>query len=352
MYGTLKGKMENRVRRIINGELVGPHTLEVYPTGACNLHCLYCDIPSRPKAKELSPIKFYRLVKDACENGVKEVRILGDGEPFARRSLTLSLMELAKKYGARGTVITNGTILREEDLRRIVEMEWDDLAISLDSHDEITQDEICGREGAFVRIVNTINTLNKIKKETGKDKPRLVLNTVISRLNFRHLLKLVEFSAKNKIAAIFFDSLVVYRDWMRRLALDETEKERFLEIAKETKEILKKHNIETNISSFMSKDSVSRSQEDKKEVENDCFSAHHTMIITPTGGVKPCCNFPGEVDSVRKKRLMAVWHGQAFKELRDSKKFPCNSFCSSPFQERNKEIKAKLNKNPGGVPNK
>ncbi len=46
--------------------------------------------------------------------GVKEWHICGGGEPLFEKEKALDLMELMKKDGARGELITNGTRMDKE----------------------------------------------------------------------------------------------------------------------------------------------------------------------------------------------------------------------------------------------
>jgi MoaA/NifB/PqqE/SkfB family radical SAM enzyme len=332
-----------RVKEMLAKQDKGPSHLEIYPTRACNLHCLYCDVPSRPRVREMTPEKLKSIVKEGCEHGAHNIRLVGDGEPFIRKDVTLSLMEFAKQYPIYGTAITNGTLLNNEDLTRLVRMGWDELIFSLDTHDEETQDELRGATGAFRRVVAALRNIKAIKEAHGKKNPAILLSTVISRLNFRQLKGLAELAHELGIDQICFDSLVVYREWMKSLALDDEDKAEFMPIGHWVQENLKLGNIKSNIHFFLDSEALSRTTlQSAKRVDTPCLRPWYSMVVTPDGGVKPCCAYPDEIDSVRERSLMEVWRGRAFKGLRKSvlsgEGLPCYSFCSAHMQERNRQL--------------
>ena len=72
------------------GGLVGPVTLEVYPTMACNLDCGFCDTTDRhrPAVPEMPLERWQGVIDEAAALGVKRLFVLGGGEPMARKALT------------------------------------------------------------------------------------------------------------------------------------------------------------------------------------------------------------------------------------------------------------------------
>src|SRR5260221_9264422 len=85
----------------------------------CNLTCRHCFISCSPHNHnfgflDLETVR--RALDDSVRFGVKEYYFTG-GEPFLNRDM-VAILELTLKYGP-ATVLTNGTVLKEEWLARL-----------------------------------------------------------------------------------------------------------------------------------------------------------------------------------------------------------------------------------------
>jgi len=81
--------------------------------------------------KELTDKEISRLIDEICEMDIKVFGVLG-GEPFLRKKVLLDSMEKIKKNGINGSIVTNGSLLEEKDVERIVKMRWDLIRFSID----------------------------------------------------------------------------------------------------------------------------------------------------------------------------------------------------------------------------
>jgi molybdenum cofactor biosynthesis enzyme MoaA len=126
----------------------------------CNLTCHHCFISCSPKNDA-----FRFLVLEAVQQrleesvplGVKEYYFTG-GEPFLNPEMT-AILELALKYGP-ATVLTNGTVLKDEWLARLRAAEERSIyslefRVSLDGFSSETNDPIRG-EGTFARAMKGV----------------------------------------------------------------------------------------------------------------------------------------------------------------------------------------------------
>src|SRR5688572_28829369 len=85
----------------------------------CNLTCRHCFISCSPHNQnfgflDLATVR--RYLDESVALGVKEYYFTG-GEPFLNRDMT-AILELTLKYGP-ATVLTNGTVFRDEWLARL-----------------------------------------------------------------------------------------------------------------------------------------------------------------------------------------------------------------------------------------
>jgi len=129
----------------------------------CNLTCHHCFISCSPKNDSfghLSLEEVKRRLEESVSLGVKEYYFTG-GEPFLNREMVSILVETLR-YGP-ATVLTNGTVLKDEWLVELREAEQASLyslefRVSIDGFSPETNDPIRG-EGTFRRALEGIKNL-------------------------------------------------------------------------------------------------------------------------------------------------------------------------------------------------
>jgi molybdenum cofactor biosynthesis enzyme MoaA len=115
----------------------------------CNLTCNHCFISCSPHNDAfgfLSLDTVRRVLDESVALGVKEYYFTG-GEPFLHRDMT-AILELTLRYGP-ATVLTNGTVFKDEWLRRLVRAEAEspyslEFRVSIDGYTAETNDPIRG----------------------------------------------------------------------------------------------------------------------------------------------------------------------------------------------------------------
>ncbi|MCE9525819.1 MAG: radical SAM protein [Planctomycetales bacterium] len=126
----------------------------------CNLTCHHCFISCSPKNNAfgfLSLKEVERRLEESVPLGVKEYYFTG-GEPFLNPAMT-GILELTLRYGP-ATVLTNGTVLKDEWLERLREAERRSIyslefRLSIDGFSPETNDPIRG-EGTFARAMKGV----------------------------------------------------------------------------------------------------------------------------------------------------------------------------------------------------
>lgn len=132
----------------------------------CNLRCLHCysDSEARRYEGELTFEEGKALLDDLAAFGVPAV-LLSGGEPLARRDV-LDLAAYGRSLGLRFTLSTNGTLIDAPRARRIRELGFSYVGISIDGIGA-TNDWFRGVRGAFERAVRGIRNCKAVGQKVG-----------------------------------------------------------------------------------------------------------------------------------------------------------------------------------------
>lgn len=159
-------------------------------THRCNLRCRMCGVwKTGDKSTELSTEQIDRLAEVLANLGTQVISI-GGGEPLIREDLP----KVVKSFIDRGIsvrVLTNGVVVSRGRLQQVIDAGVSDFSVSLDTLDREVQDDIINQEGAFDRVMETIDFLSPIIREK---KGLGLINTVVSSANLDKLDRLVDFA--------------------------------------------------------------------------------------------------------------------------------------------------------------
>ncbi len=305
----------------------GPYTLELYPTLRCNLDCAFCDTTYRRTRQrdELSLERYRRLVDEAADLEVRRCYILGGGEPLVAGDIVWTLMQGLKAHGVHGILGTNGTLFTSRLLEGMVDIGWDEIHFSLDGATADIHDRLRGRAGVFDRVHRTVARLRDLRRRAGTTTPRLVIHTVITRLNYHQLSDIVRLAADLGCFRVNFDALIAYRPEQVALSLGAEDRVRLPHIAREALAVAERYGVETTLDQFLEDRTLDRGFMRFPAVRRHdvlhaaCLNPWHHLVVQHNGKVGPCCVIPPEdhADDVRTRSLEEVWvRGRTFTELR------------------------------------
>jgi Fe-coproporphyrin III synthase len=168
-------------------------------TRTCNLKCVHCYSDSEAKSYEgeLNTYEAKKVIDDLAEYKIPALLFSG-GEPLVRKDL-FELVEYAKSKGLRTVLSSNGTLINEETARKIKQVGFSYVGISIDGIQE-KHDFFRGVKGAFEKAINGIRFLKQYNQKVGlrltltkyniEDLPAifdLILSEGINRVCFYHL---------------------------------------------------------------------------------------------------------------------------------------------------------------------
>lgn len=141
-------------------QLSAPVDVQIELTQVCNWRCRHCYNYWRPAgattkpSQHLSRNELLRIVKELVVNQVPSITITG-GEPFSQREDVFALLKMTSEAGIRASINTNLSLVREEDVDRLVNGHNDvSLLFSLLSADATEHECLAGVvAGTHARVI-------------------------------------------------------------------------------------------------------------------------------------------------------------------------------------------------------
>jgi len=150
-------------------------------TAACNLACVHCrrlDVSVRMSHDDLTTDEAAGLIRSLPEVG-RPILVFSGGEPLMRPDV-FELAETARDAGLPIALATNGTVLNRDVARRIVDVGFRRVAMSLDGPDPQTHDKFRGIDGAFESTLRGFADLRSLGMS-------MQINTTVARHNYDKL---------------------------------------------------------------------------------------------------------------------------------------------------------------------
>lgn len=174
------GTNEEKYNRIYRREGVKlPSYLDVELTNCCNFRCCFC--PTGTKAMQrMKGFMSDEVVRAVAENvrkhHIEGVRFIRWGEPTLHPKW-LEILEEVKKAGALIHVNTNGSLLEERHMERLLDMHLDSIKFSFQGADEGTYNEM--REGGdYGRPLGIVRRFHELRG--GREYPYIQISTTLT----------------------------------------------------------------------------------------------------------------------------------------------------------------------------
>jgi len=155
-------------------------------TNNCNLCCEHCAV-SEVSSCDMSFEKAKEIVNRLVESGVKEI-LFSTKEPFAYQYIW-ELLEYCSISGIYSKIVTNGTLLTEEKVKRLFKFKIKYISISMDGWTAEDNDAIRGN-GTFELINRAISLFCKYNSDPDYSYIPIYVQTIINEYNLRHVEKL------------------------------------------------------------------------------------------------------------------------------------------------------------------
>ncbi len=340
MHKEIKKETIKRLVKWARGEPQPPIRIDLEPTLSCNLKCKFCWQRSEERLKQcnysnpLTEKRILEIVDEAAELGVLEWQIAGGWEPMVKPKFCMELMSRIKKYNMYGCLTTNGTLFQKEDIKRLVEIGWNQILFSLEGPDTKTHDHLTGLKGSFDRIVEAMNLFKEWKQRLRVKRPVYSFHTVLTNKNYNHLENMIKWGYKLGTCGVCFEPLNVWSEEGVKLKLDEEQTREFQNSIPSALILAKRLNVPTNLESLkevnlIKKDNMAtvtkyaivkfgKKTERRPLLTVACFNPWLNLEIRISGHVVPCrlCDTHKYVSKIHKKSLKDIWYGAYFNRIR------------------------------------
>lgn len=181
-------------RRVFQERVPGLKVTYIAVTQQCNLNCPYCYAEAGLKNhQELTHDEIKGIIQDTWNLGGERIVFTG-GEPLLRWDL-FSLAAYARERGLLTELLTNGLLINPSNIQAIGDS-FDVVGVSLDGSTAAVHEQLRG-PGTFSPTMAGIRLL-------AKHSIPLILNTVVTRLNYQDLPRLAHLAYR--FAAVAFQT--------------------------------------------------------------------------------------------------------------------------------------------------
>jgi len=204
----------------------GPLLGTVIVSYACNYRCTFCELPQRSiRRRKEGWREFDTEGWKSILRGFAALRTAGvgftGGEPFARRDCA-DLLEYSLSLGMVTHVNTNGHLLDDPLVDRLVGMGLDSVNVSLDGATAATHDRLRGHPGSFERVTDRVAALARARDRRaagprGRRRTRIGITSVLTPDNAEEVVALADLAERLGADSLGF---IPMHDYMGGVALD------------------------------------------------------------------------------------------------------------------------------------
>jgi radical SAM protein with 4Fe4S-binding SPASM domain len=233
----------------------------------------------------------------------------------------LEIIESIKKVPF-SVLITNGTLLNEVNISKIIEAGLGRLMISFDGAKKETFEKI--RRGAdFEKIISNIELINNLKENLSSPRPEVCFSTTLMRSNIEEFPLIVQLAYQLKINIISCKPVQILFPEMEAENLDNFSyltARYFNQAQKLANELGVKLEPTPDLSKLIKKDKnlseCANEILDKTYKVKSCGEYLPILFISPDGKVKPCTMWgDGSIGDFKIQNFRDIWEGNEFKRL-------------------------------------
>lgn len=186
-----------------------PSVIFLKTTDCCNLKCIQCDYHKNKLNENENNLSLEE--KKQLLNEIKEwnsdIRIsLTGGEPFVQKKVFWELAEKCKELNLRASVTTNGTLIREDEYSKILDLNLEFILISIDSDLPEIHNKIRGDKTAYDKVVKFSKDIIELRNKS-KNKTAVCASVLLGKQSLSRIENIVKFLDTLGFDEIFFQAI-------------------------------------------------------------------------------------------------------------------------------------------------
>jgi radical SAM protein with 4Fe4S-binding SPASM domain len=263
-------------------------------TRRCNLRCHHCFLSSYESDYELTTAEWFRVLDEVAELGGFLFTISG-GEPLLRYDLE-EIAAHAVELGYFTRLFTNGTLIDEERVKRLAQVKWQAIEVSLHGASAHSHDALTGTSGSFAQTMKALHLI----KEAGIT---LNIKSNITRFNFH------EIDALNELA----DSLEATKRFSPVITASEdgsTPQVTYRLLNEELETVLEFLKTIDNVEPSEPRTHI-KGEPTSVAITLTCSAAHASFEVHANGEVTPCVCLPVVLGNVRLQSFGEIWYNNS-----------------------------------------
>ncbi len=299
----------------------GPLFVNVDLTRRCNLRCIGCRFhsplldrsPPKEEPSDIEPDLFYQLCAELQRLGTRSVTLTGEGEPLLHPSLP-ALVRSAKEAGFDLTLVTNGTLLDDAIVERLVDARLDQIKVSLwaGSPEDYRSNHPGTDPRNFDRVREGLARLARRKRLARTALPRVVLHFPLNRSNHRGIGDMVELARAADCDALSFSPSKTDKGRLDSLSLTPAQEALVRRTLRQARVELRRqplvHNIEEVTWRYALGGAVWRKM--------PCYIAWTHARVLVDGTVLACHRSEVPMGNLGRASLEEIWNGEPYRRFR------------------------------------
>ncbi|MDP3790926.1 MAG: radical SAM protein [Candidatus Omnitrophota bacterium] len=282
-------------------------------TRSCNLACSHCRASSKhgPYPDELTTEECFKVIDDIVSFS-KPIIILTGGEPLLRKDI-FEIAGYGKKKGLTMVMAPNGTLLTEENVKKIISSGVKRISVSLDGPDAGSHDNLRQVPGAFNTACDGIARA----KIAGLE---FQINTTVTKRNIKLLPRIIKL-AKDLGAKAHHIFLLVPTGRAKEMAEEELSASEYEETLKLLAREKKGSSLEIKITCAPHFNRVLLQEHAAAAPSlsgRGCMGGVSFCFISHVGDAQPCGYLEIKCGNIRKQAFKDIWlESEVFNNIRD-----------------------------------
>ena len=286
-------------------------------TRSCNLACRHCRASSKYGAHpgELTTAECFKLI-DEIVSFSKPIVILTGGEPLLRKDI-FEIAEYGKNKGLRMVMAPNGTLLNDENIKKIMDSGIKRISVSLDGPDAASHDSLRQVPGAFKQACDGIERARKAGLE-------FQINTTVTKRNIKLLPEIMKL-AKDLGAKAHHIFLLVPTGRAKEMIDEELSPAEYEETLRFLAREKKKSSLEIKVTCAPHFNRILLQEHSDMASSlrgRGCMAGVSFCFISHTGDLQPCGYLEVKCGNIRDSGFKKAWlESEVFNNLRDWSKY-------------------------------